>query len=222
MSWKRHEEKNATVQYRWLINRGDRMSKFDFFSCKVSNVTSKIFISTHHNIIDKWGSSHVFGRFVSNTNVDMLTGVVANTSTLFIIIDRMTYVVVSNPPTFLLLTIYYGFQPIDILSLLTEWRILWFPIFQHSYYWPYTMVSNPSIFFHYWAPNGVCSGFQPSDILTIDRMPSLFFHHWPCVNSRYAHLVYINLYITFIMVPLSRYIRYSELLVPVGVSIYPM
>ena len=96
------------------------MSKFDFFSCKVSNVTSKIFISTHHNIIDKWGSSHVFGRFVSNTNVDMLTGVVANTSTLFIIIDRMTYVVVSNPPTFLLLTIYYGFQPIDILSLLTE------------------------------------------------------------------------------------------------------
>jgi hypothetical protein len=50
------------------------------------------------------------------------------------IIDRMTYIVVSNPPTFLLLIVYYGFQPIDILSLLTEWRTLWFPALQHSYW----------------------------------------------------------------------------------------
>jgi hypothetical protein len=192
--WKfqRHEEKNATFQYRWLLNRDDRKGKFDLFSCKVSNVRSKNFISTHHNIIDKWGLSHVFGSFVSNKYVDMFTGVVANTSTLFIIIDRMTYVVVSNPPTFLLLVVYYGFQPIDIHSLLTEWRTLWFPTLQHSYYWSYTMVSNPSTFFHYW-PNDVHCGFQPSNILIIDRILWSPTHWYSFIIDRMTYVLVSSL-----------------------------
>jgi hypothetical protein len=48
------------------------------------------------------------------------------------------------------------------LWLLTEWRMLWFLTLQHSYYWSYTMVSNPSIFIHYW-PNDVHCGSNNSE-----------------------------------------------------------